>query len=43
MGRIIGKGWCVIIQDDCWHSEGHGADGLVMCTCMGVCPKGVES
>ena len=39
MGKMIGKGWCVVVQKDCEFSQGHGADGKVICSCNDDCPE----
>ena len=39
MDRLIGVGWCIITQDDCVFSGGHGRDGKVICSCEGDCPE----
>ena len=36
---MVGIGWCIITQQDCEHSEGHGPSGNVECSCEGDCPS----
>jgi len=42
MSNMVGVGWCIITQRECPFSEGHGADGMVKCSCEGECPSGKD-
>ena len=36
---MVGVNWCIIIQADCEHSDGHGPSGNVECSYEGECPE----